>query len=122
MNMMLFILILSAGLSAQDVMVGLTRKQVTEYWQKKVPAEQIINTGDLIRIGDAIFCSFGKKVCTEYTAVIGEAEAEKYRAVFNADKELRYDKEKEQWINDAKKYYWQIEKSDNNYQLSCKML
>ena len=109
-------------LEAQDI-VGLTHKQVLDYWQKKVPAEQISDNNDLMVINGSTFCSFEKKICVDYTAPVAAENIEKYKAELNANKDLRYDDKTQTWINAAKKFAWKITKvSETDYELNCKKL
>jgi hypothetical protein len=127
MKKILFLLILSASLgmnplAAQD-MVGLTHKQVLEYWQSKAPADQINDTGDLIVIGERTFMSFTKKTCVDFTTIIAASEIDKYKSALNADKQLHYEPKKDSWVNEVKKFTWTITKSDSvTYQVNCKKL
>jgi hypothetical protein len=124
-NIVAIILLFSCCLSklgAQDL-VGLTHKQVLEYWQKKVPAEQISDNNDLIVINGSNFCSFEKKICVDYTTPIAAENIEKTKAGLNANKDLHYDDKTQTWINTAKKFAWKITRAgDNDYELSCKKL
>jgi hypothetical protein len=119
-----FLLTLSfvTKLEAQDL-IGLSHKQVLDYWQKKVPAEQISDNNDLIVINGSTFCSFEKKICVDYTTPIAAENIEKYKAELNANKDLHYDDKTQTWINAAKKFAWKISKTgDTDYELSCKKL
>ena len=126
-NIMLsFFILLSASLlstlSAQD-MVGQSHKQVLEYWQKLVPADQISDNNDLMVVKGTTFYSFQKKICVEYTTTISAAELEKYRIDLNENPELQYDLKTESWINASKKLTWKYTKvSETEYELSCKKL
>jgi hypothetical protein len=120
-----FLLLLFIGiarLEAQDL-VGLSHKQVLEYWQKKVPADQISDNNDLLVINGSTFCSFEKKICVDYTTTISAGEFEKYKAQLNADKDLHYDDKTQTWINAVKKFGWKLTKvGETDYELSCKKL
>ena len=121
-TIMILLTIVSSTISAQDL-VGQSHKQVLEYWQKTVAADQISDTEDLIRIGETIFCSFSKKVCIEFTTIISADAVAKYKEGLNANQQLRYDEKKDEWVNDAKKYVWKITKSgDADYEVTCKKL
>ena len=113
---------ISVNLRAQDL-VGLSHKQVLDYWQKKVPADQINDNNDLMVINGTIFCSFEKKICVDYTTTIAAAEIEKYKADLNANKELTYDDKTQTWVNAVKKFAWKLTKaSETDYELECKKL
>ena len=113
---------ISVNLSAQDI-VGLSHKQVLEYWQKKVPAEQISDNNDLIVINGTTFCSFDKKICIDYTTTISAADIDKYKADLNANKDLTYDDKTQTWVNRLKKFAWKLTKaSETDYELECKKL
>jgi hypothetical protein len=120
-----FALLVTIGaqkINAQDL-VGLSHKQVLEYWQKKVAADQISDNNDLLVINGNTFCSFVKKICTDYTTTIPASELEKYKADLNANKELHYDDKTQRWINAVKKFAWTLNKvSETEYELSCKKL
>ena len=120
--LVLFSTLFSGRLASQDL-VGLSHKQVFEYWQKKVPAEQITDNNDLIVINGSTFCSFEKKICVDYTTTISAAEIDKYKADLNANKDLRYDDKTQSWVNATKKFAWKITKvGETEYELSCKKL
>jgi hypothetical protein len=119
---LLIFIICGSRLGAQDL-VGLSHKQVLEYWQKKVPAGQISDNGDLIVINGTTFCNFVKKICTEYTTTISATELEKYKADLNANKELKYDEKAQTWTNPVKKITWKFNKvGESEYELSCMKL
>ena len=123
-NLIVLLIIVFSGAhytaGAQDL-IGLTHKQVLEYWQKTVPVDQINDTGDLIRVGENIFCSFGNKGCIDFSIIIQADQLTKYKDKLNADKQLRYDEKNEAWINDLKKYTWKITKSgDAEYEVNFK--
>ena len=114
--------LISLNLNAQDL-VGLSHKQVLDYWQKKVPAEQINDNNDLIVINGSTFCSFDKKVCVDFTTTIAAADSEKYKADLNANKELTYNEKTQTWVNAVKKCAWKLTKaSETDYELECKKL
>ena len=118
----LLIAIAAGSVKAQDL-VGLPHKQVLEYWQKKVPAEQISDNNDLMVINGSTFCSFEKKICVDYTTTIGASEADKYKAQLSANKDLKYDDKTQTWINAIKKFAWKLTKvGETDYELSCKKL
>ena len=120
--LLMFFLFFAPKLNAQDL-VGLSHKQVLEYWQKKVPTEQISDNNDLVVINGNTFCSFEKKICVDYTTTIATEELEKYKAQLNANKDLRYDDKTQTWINATKKVTWKLTKADESaYELSCKKL
>jgi hypothetical protein len=120
--LLLFCIFCMSHLYAQDL-VGLTHKQVLDYWQKKVPAEQINDNNDLLVIGGSTFCSFEKKICVDYTTTIPAESLEKYKAELNANKDLRYDEKTQTWINAVKKFAWKLTKaSETDYELNCKKL
>jgi len=121
----LFVFVLAgfkSNLVAQDL-VGLTHKQVLEYWQKTVPADQINDNEDLLVVNGTTFCSFQKKICVEFTTTIPAAELDKKRIDLNENRDLQYDEKTNSWINAAKKCSWKYTKvSETEYELSCKKL
>ena len=119
---LLFFVFTGVNLCAQDF-VGQNHKQILEYWQKSLPAEQISDNNDLLVVNGTTYFSFQKKICVEYTTTFAATELEKYKAELNANKDLRYDEKTESWINTTKKCSWKFTKvSETDYELSCKKL
>ena len=120
-----FFLVVAIGtgsVKAQDL-VGLSHKQVLEYWQKKVSAGQINDNNDLLVINGSTFCSFEKKICVDYTTTIAASEVEKYKAELSSNKDLKYDDKTQTWTNAVKKFAWKLTKaSETDWELNCKKL
>lgn len=118
----LFFCSFSQFVKGQDI-VGMTHKQVLEYWQQKYPADQISDNPDLIIAGGANLCSFGKKYCEEYSKSIDSSEVAQTRIALMVNKDLRYVEKEDAWYNDIKRFVWRIIKvTDTDYQLDCKKL